>query len=124
MWKNTAFSYGRITKLLHWMSALTIFTLFGLGIWMVDLTYYSQWYKTAPHWHRSLGVLLFLATIFRLFWRWHNQAPTAIDSHSNRVKQAATAVHIMIYVLLISLMITGYLISTADPRAINMSPMH
>lgn len=118
MWKNTALSYGRISKLLHWVSALTIFTLFGLGFWMVDLTYYSQWYKTAPHWHRSLGILLFLATLFRLFWRGFNQAPAAIASHSNFVKRAATAAHIVIYVLLLTLMSTGYLISTADARPI------
>jgi cytochrome b561 len=33
---------------LHWLSALVIVGLFALGLWMVELTYYDDWYRTAP----------------------------------------------------------------------------
>ena len=120
MWKNTELNYGRIAKILHWFTALTVFSLFALGFWMVDLTYYSQWYKTAPHWHKSIGILLFLATLFRLVWRYYNLAPKAVANHSKWEKTASKITHVTIYVLLLTLMISGYLISTADERAIEV----
>jgi len=120
MWKNTDNSYGTIAKLLHWLSALVIFALFALGFWMVDLTYYSQWYKTAPHWHKSIGILLFIATFFRLIWRKYNVSPVSVETHSKLVQAGAKLAHGLIYILLVFLMISGYLISTADDRAIEV----
>jgi len=120
MWKNTDKSYGRISKLLHWLSALVVFALFALGFWMVDLTYYSQWYKTAPHWHKSIGILLFIVTFFRLVWRKYNVSPASVETHSRLVQKGAKLAHGLIYVLLVLLMISGYLISTADDRAIEV----
>jgi len=118
VWKNTQLSYGRTTKILHWISALTIFSLFVLGYWMVDLTYYDEWYKAAPHWHKSIGILLFLVTIFRIVWRSINLSPNPIISHSKVVRIASKITHIAIYALLLCLMLSGYLISTEDERAI------
>ena len=120
MWKNTESSYGNITKAIHWLTALAVFGLFAVGFWMVDLTYYSQWYKTAPHWHKSVGILLLFITIFRLVWRFLNTSPKPLSSHSNSIKMASKLTHVAIYILLFSLMISGYLISTADDRAIDV----
>lgn len=118
MWKNTEQAYGIISKLLHWFSAITVFAMFALGYWMVDLSYYSQWYQTAPHWHESVGVLLLFVTIVRLFWRQISQQPAPIASHSAKVIRSSKLVHTAIYVLLLALMVSGYLISTADERSI------
>jgi len=118
MLKNTENKYGIIAKTLHWISALTVLGLFVVGYWMVDLTYYSEWYKTAPLWHKSIGVLLLIASLFRLFWRFYSPAPKAITSHSKQVKLSSSLAHIAIYILLFTLMTSGYLISTADGRGI------
>lgn len=120
MLKNTESNYGLIAKILHWLSALTIIGLFILGYWMVDLTYYSQWYKTAPMWHKSVGVLLMLTTVFRVCWKLYNRTPKAIVTHAAFEKLASKLAHIAIYILLFSLMISGYLISTADSRGIDV----
>ena len=120
MWKNTIENYGLVSKLLHWLSAISVFALFGLGFWMVDLTYYSAWYQKAPHWHESVGLLLLTATLFRLLWRRINIEPQAISTHMKIEKQAAHVAHTLIYILLLTLFISGYLISTADGRAIDV----
>lgn len=120
MLKNTQEKYGLISRLLHWLSAIAVFSLFALGYWMVDLTYYSEWYQTAPHWHESFGILLLLATLFRLGWRFFSTVPSAIAEHSSFVKTGAHLTHIVIYILLLSLMVSGYLISSADERAISV----
>ena len=120
MIKNSTTQYGVMAKILHWVSALAVIALFILGFWMVDLTYYSQWYKTAPLWHKSVGILLFIVSFFRVFWRFYDSAPQPLASHSKQVKLASTLVHKAIYVLLFSLLTSGYLISTADGRAIEV----
>lgn len=120
MWKNTEQAYGRLAKTLHWLSALTVLGLFALGYWMVDLTYYSPWYKTAPHWHKSIGLILLFITTFRLTWRFYNPPPKQLSSLSVREKKTSAVAHIAIYALLFMVMSSGYLISTADDRAIEV----
>ena len=120
MWKNTAEKYGLAAKLFHWLSALTIIALFILGYWMVELDYYSQWYKTAPHWHQSIGFLLFIVTLLRLIWRALYPVPNAVKEHNDIIKLIARLTHLLLYSLLLLIIINGYLISTADERSIEI----
>lgn len=116
--REQAKKYNRISKLLHWVSAFTVFGLFALGWWMVDLTYYSEWYKVAPHWHKSIGFFLFLATAFRLVWKTITVSPT-IEGKTWEIS-TAKFVHVLLYILLVTLFVSGYLISTADGRPIEI----
>lgn len=118
MFLNTSNGYGFVSIIVHWISALAVIGIFFLGFWMVDLTYYSTWYKTAPHIHKSVGVLLLLLTVFRLTWRCFNPKPKGADGHKVWEKKISHYTHILIYVLLFSIMCSGYLISTADDRGI------
>lgn len=40
-WRNTSSRYGVFSLFLHWGSALVVFGLFGLGLWMRELSYYD-----------------------------------------------------------------------------------
>ena len=110
--------YNALAKLLHWSSALLVFGLFALGLWMVELSYYSEWYKLAPHWHKSIGLCLLAVTLFRLVWKITTKTP-AIEGQI-WVKVAAKLVHRLLYILLFAIFISGYMISTADGRAIEI----
>jgi cytochrome b561 len=116
---NTHSSYGLMAVLLHWLMAITVFGLFALGLWMVELTYYDPWYRRAPWIHKSIGVLLFAALLLRLFWRGMNSHPEPVPAHSRLERWAAGAAHALLYVLLAAVMISGYLISTADGKSVN-----
>lgn len=112
MLKNTRQGYGAVAIALHWLTALTVLALFPLGLWMVELDYYDAWYHKAPDVHKSLGVLLFLVVVLRLFWRSVNPHPETLGSRLE--KRVAKFAHIALYVLLLLLMTSGYLISTAE----------
>ncbi len=118
MWRNTHNSYGWISIFLHWLVALAVTGLFALGLWMVDLGYYDPWYQRAPDIHRSIGVLLFAVMLARLAWRYLNPRPE--PSGTALQKKAASLVHRLLYLLMYLLMLSGYLISTADGRAIDV----
>ncbi|PTA50893.1 cytochrome b [Shewanella morhuae] len=118
MFRNNQFAYGVTAIVTHWLSAIVVIGLFALGVWMVELTYYSTWYKTAPHLHKSIGILLLAVTLFRLLWRLVNPKPVSEANHQLWEKKAAHIAHLAIYVLLLVIMFAGILISTAEGRGI------
>ncbi len=118
--KNTSSRFGLVHVLLHWGVALAILGLFGLGYYMVDLSYYDPWYRTAPHIHRSIGILLLLVMVFRLFWRLGNLTPEPLPSHQRWERLSAHITHGVLYLLIFVALVSGYLISTADGSAIRV----
>jgi len=120
MIKNDSTQYGVVARALHTLVALTVFGLFAVGLYMVDLTYYDDMYKVAPHWHKSIGVLLAFTMIFRVIWRITNTTPSPEPTHSALIRFASHAGHIFLYLLIFGIMISGYLISTADGSAISV----
>lgn len=117
--RDTSTGYGAVSRLFHWLMAVAIFALFGLGWWMVELTYYSPYYKSAPDLHRSVGIMLLIALVARFVWRVANEKPS--DSELTPFERKAShLVHWGFYPLLFALMISGYLISTPDGRPIEV----
>ena len=56
--RNDKARYGWVAIGLHWLVALAVFALFGLGLYMVELSYYDPWYQSAPDLHRGVGLTL------------------------------------------------------------------
>jgi len=118
MVKNSKSAYGWVAIILHWVMAFGIFFSFGLGLYMVELTYYDNWYRGSLDLHKSLGIVLLMVWLGRVTWRWLNTHPEMAGTLIE--KKAAHTVHVLLYLLMIALMLTGYLISTADGRAIEV----
>jgi cytochrome b561 len=85
---------------------------------MVDLTYYHAWYKTAPELHKSFGAMLFILMVLRLVWRIKQISPEPLKNHSTLARKAGKFIHCTLYVLPFMIMLSGYLISTADGRGV------
>ncbi|UCB56387.1 MAG: cytochrome b [Thiotrichales bacterium] len=118
--RNTSSRYGVIAILLHWLVALVVIGLFALGIWMTGLTYYDDWYKRGPDIHKSIGILLFFVMLARVVWRAGNVTPEDEPGTGSLQRRLAHGVHLLLYVLLFAMMISGYLISTADGKPIQV----
>ena len=116
---NTTQRYGWISIVLHWLMALTLFGLFGLGLYMVELTYYDAWYKGSLDLHKAIGILLALTWMARLSWRFANPSPEELSDKAWENK-AAHLVHWVLYLLMLALFVSGYPISTADGRSISV----
>jgi cytochrome b561 len=117
--RDTSQAYGVVSRLFHWLMAVAIFAMFGLGVWMVRLDYYSPYYNAAPDFHRSFGILLLFALLVRWAWRAANPKPSA-DGLTPLEQKISYAVHWGFYVLLLGLMISGYLITTPDGQPIDV----
>jgi cytochrome b561 len=122
MLKNTDTGYGWVAIALHWLMALIVFGLFGLGLYMVELSYYDAWYRGSLELHKSIGISLLLLWLARIAWRLLSINPhTEARTRRERLEQAvAHWMHIALYAVMLGLLLTGYLISTADGRGIEV----
>jgi len=116
--RNSATSYGWVAITLHWGMAVAIVAMFGLGLWMRTLGYYDRWYHAAPELHKSVGMLLLILLLVRWLWRASNTRPALFGEAWEQC--IALLVHRMHYVLLSALMLTGYLIPTAEGVGIDV----
>ncbi|MEO5326816.1 MAG: cytochrome b [Magnetococcus sp. THC-1_WYH] len=118
MWTNSQDGYGRMARLYHWGMIPLLLGLCGLGFYITTLTYYHPWYRVAPDWHRSLGLLAFLLAMTRLGWRVYSPPPPLDEGLAPLEKWAAHGVHALLYLLMFAIPVTGYLLSTADGRGV------
>lgn len=119
MIKDSRAGYGLVTIILHWFTAPLIFFLFGLGVYMRSLDYYSPWYHRAPDLHIALGILVFGLMLARFIWRISSQSPAPLASLSKANLLAANLVKIALYGLVFIICISGYLITTNDGESAN-----
>lgn len=118
MLKNTADTYGWVSIAVHWMMALAIFGMFGLGLWMTGLDYYDDWYHRAPEVHKSVGMLLLFLLVFRLIWRLANPRPALMGQWWEQI--VALSVHRTHYLLMFIIMLSGYLIPTGEGKGVDV----
>lgn len=118
--KNTRTHYGLINIGIHWLTAGLIAVLFPLGLIMVDLGYYDAGYKSYPHIHKSLGLILFALTVLRMLWVFVVSKPPQALPQARILELLAKSAHHLMYLCLLILLVSGYLISTADGRGIDV----
>ncbi len=119
-WCNSSDRYGLVSVAIHWLVAVAVFTLFALGLWMTDLSYYDSWYRTAPALHKSIGVTVFALMLLRVLWRLFTPMPAPVSSHSSGVRLFSRLGHGLLYIGIFTVLLSGYLISTAEGRGVSV----
>lgn len=119
MIRDSQHNFGIVSIFFHWLSAgLTLF-LFGLGFYLTSYGYYSPDYLEIAHLHYALGIILFGVVSVRLLWRLTSKTPkTLVDSFP--VKMGIALSKLVLYVSLFAILISGYLICTAEGQSINV----
>jgi cytochrome b561 len=113
-------TYNPAAIVFHWVTALAVIGLFSLGLWMDGLSYYDAWYQKAPNIHRSLGILLAILIIARLLCRRLAKTPPPLPNHKSWERVSAKVTHWLLYGLLVLIVFSGYLISTAKGQPIEV----
>lgn len=119
--RNTLQTYGWVSILLHWIMAIALLGMYAVGTYMVELDYYDSLYHTLPNLHKSVGILLGLLLLVRLAWLYSQPHPSPANSIAPAITHVmATWGHATLYVLIVALVITGYLIATAKGHGISV----
>jgi cytochrome b561 len=104
--------YHPVAKSLHWLMALAIFGMMGLGLIMQDLPLSPEKLQCYS-WHKWMGVGLFGLTWLRLVWRVLHPAPALPTSMPMLHQRLAHAGHAALYLLMLAIPLSGWLMSSA-----------
>ncbi len=105
-------SYTKTAKTLHWAMAILLFGLLALGFYMHDLPLSPEKLQLYS-WHKWAGVSAFLLVVIRLAWRAAHRPPALPASMPKPMQFAAHAGHLVLYVLMIAIPLSGWLMSSA-----------
>ncbi|MEB4592180.1 cytochrome b [Candidatus Thiothrix sp. Deng01] len=118
--RNTTQAYGWVSILLHWVMAIALIGMYVIGDYMVDLDYYDDLYHKLPALHKSTGVILAGLLLVRLAWLHSQPRPAASGGAPAFTHLAGKLGHLALYALLFTLIISGYLISTAEAHGVSV----
>jgi cytochrome b561 len=108
---DTHTAFGAVTKVAHWLTALAVFGMIGLGWYMADLPLGAAKLELYGL-HKSIGVLILVATVARVGWRSRQPGPGALPSHASWEHLSAKGTHLALYTCLIGLPLTGWVASS------------
>jgi cytochrome b561 len=70
--------------------------------------------------HRSVGLLILAAMLFRLFWRWRHRPPPLPQSVPPLAAALAHATHRSLYAILIAMPLAGYVNAAAAGHPVSL----
>lgn len=99
--------YDTVAMSLHWLiAALLIFMLFIGEELMEEEDGFGAF---GPSLHVSIGSAILILSVFRLAWRLFNPPPAYPASMASWERMAAKVMHVLFYILLIGIPLTGWL---------------
>jgi cytochrome b561 len=104
--------YSTPAVVLHWLVALLILAGFPLGIYMVDLPLSPDKLRLYSY-HKWIGVTVFVLVAVRLGWRLTHTPPPLPEGMAAWQRRASAIVHGLLYVLMIAIPLSGWLMSSA-----------
>lgn len=112
MQNTTSTRYVRPAIALHWLMACLIIAVYFMGISIDDLPVGPDRIMVVT-WHKWLGVTIAFLWFARVAVRLTNQPPALPAASPAWQNMAAHLVHIALYVLMIAIPVSGWLMSSA-----------
>ena len=111
--------HGRFNSVaigLHWLLALALVAVLGVGLYMNGLPFSPQKLKLI-NWHKWAGITILLLSVLRLLWRWTHRppplSPRAEAAMPGWQRWAHHAVQGLMYVLFLAVPLLGWAYSSA-----------
>jgi len=108
-------SYNKIAVWLHWSIGGLIIALLIVGFLMGNIPKENVSTRVlVMNWHKTLGLLVLVLSIARLFWKFTHKAPAPLPGLKSWEKMLAKALHSLFYVFMIGMPLVGWaIISTS-----------
>lgn len=116
---NASPRYDSVAIALHWLMALLLIGLFGLGLVLDDFPkgdLRGQLFGL----HKAFGTLVLVLVTARLAWRLTHAAPALPDSMTGLEATLARLGHLALYALMIVLPLSGIVMSQAGDHPVSM----
>jgi cytochrome b561 len=116
---NTTEKWGAVAQLFHWLIALLVLAMIGLGLsatnWPLTPLKFELFIV-----HKSIGVCVFVLMVLRLLWRIASPVPILPPSLVGWERAAAKAVHWLLYGVVLLMPISGYVTTSAADFPLSM----
>lgn len=116
---NSPDIYGRVSRHLHWTTAVLFIALIPMGVFMSMIPDEVEWRVGYYVVHKTLGLLVLLLVLVRIVWHFISPRPSLDPSLQTWEKVLAKTVHYILYFLMLALPITGFVMSTYGGKASN-----
>ncbi len=120
---NNNATYGSISKIFHWATALFILPAITIGLYFswvdLDTDYGWEQFENYIDWHVGFGFSVLLLMLARIAWRLRNPAPDFPKLMSNRQQTLAHSGHLLLYLLALLTPLTGFLGSNLEGHAVS-----
>ena len=111
--RSSSQGYDGAARAFHWLTALLVFAMFGLGWYMADLELTDPDKFRLYQVHKSLGIVIFALALLRLAWRLTHKAPAWPAHMAGWERAAAAGAHWALYGLILLQPLIGVLQSNA-----------
>lgn len=117
-WKNTATRYGTLTIGLHWLMLLLFIAVYGTIELRELFEKGSDPREALKTWHFMLGMLVFVLVWPRIGARLSGPTPAIVPEPVAWQQLASKLMHLALYVLMIAMPISGWLLLSAAGKPI------
>jgi cytochrome b561 len=107
--------YSKIAILFHWLIAILIGTNVLLATVADEMSRSASAVLMNPH--KAIGISILVLSVARILWRLGHRPPPLPNKVAGLQAMAGHAVHILFYVLMIAVPLTGWLMVAAGDRA-------
>lgn len=104
--------YTTTARALHWLTAILVLGMIPAGLIMTNLPQ-GQLQNTIYSAHKVTGICLMLIIAFRIYWRLTHKAPALQAVAGPTIAGVARANHLILYALLVSQVLSGYILTKA-----------
>ncbi len=108
---NGNLRYTSTAIALHWLIALAVFALVGLGWYMVDIPKNTPERAYFYNLHKSIGLTTAFFIALRVWWRFMHRPPALPASLLSWERTLATWTHRLLYACLVVMPLSGYIAS-------------
>ena len=110
--------YSAVAQAFHWIIAALIVTQFALGWSGEDLPLGARKLVLLAR-HKSFGMTILVLAALRLLWRLFNRPPELPAGMTNVERTLAKGTHVLFYVLLFVMPLTGWMMSSAKNYSVS-----
>lgn len=111
--------YSRMAIVLHWLLVALLAAQIGFGWFLEEVERGTPERTIYVNLHKSVGMVIGLVILLRLYWRLTHRAPALPESMSGWKRTLASWTHVLLYVGMLIMPLSGYIASNFSQYGVN-----
>lgn len=112
---TTPSRYGAVAMTLHWLIAVALLVNIALGLFVAEIIAdHDPLHAPLLQFHKSIGLTVLVLSVLRVAWRAIHPAPPLPGAMSPAIRSLAHLSHFLLYVLILVIPLTGWLMVSAS----------